>query len=73
MLRSRCIHCTYLEALVLQNPLDGCILSVWRKLCLEYNTKGAVSHDLALCILHFSCFASQSILDLFANNLYILY
>ncbi len=60
---------TYLEALVLENALDGSIFSVWGELCLKNNTKGAIAHDLALRILHLLRFAGQAILYFLANDL----
>ena len=42
----------YLEAFVLKDTLDSSIFSVGRELCLKNNTEGAISHDLALGILH---------------------
>lgn len=59
----------YLEALVLQDTLDRSIFSTRRQLGLKDNTKGTISDDFALRVLHFLCFACQSILDLFANDL----
>ena len=58
----------YLEAFVLQNSLDGCIFSIRGKLRLKDDTEGAISHDLALCILHLSCFTCKTILNSFAHN-----
>ena len=59
---------TFLESLVQQDPLDGGVLTAGRELRLEDNTKGAIANNLALRILDFSGFSSQSILDLLAND-----
>lgn len=40
-----------LEALVLENPLDCCILIGRREFCLEHDTERSISHDLALRVL----------------------
>ena len=61
---------THLEALVLQDPLDRCILSIRGKLCLEDYTKRAISYNLALCVLHFLGFTGQAILDFLTYNLF---
>ena len=61
---------TYLETLVLQNSLDGRIFSAGRELGLEHNTERAVADDFALCVLQFPRLSRQSILDLFAYDLY---
>ena len=58
----------YLEAFVLQDPLDSCILVAWSKLGLEHNAKGAISHNLALCVLHLTRLTSETILDFFTYN-----
>lgn len=63
-------HGAYLEALVLQHPLDGSIFTGGRQLGLEDDTEGTISDNLALCVLHISSLARDAILDLFANNLY---
>ena len=57
-----------LNLLVLQDPLDGGILTAGRQLSLEDNTKRAVADNLALSILDLSSLSSQSILDLLAND-----
>lgn len=59
----------YLESLVLENTLDGSILSRWRQLGLENNAKGAVSDNLALSILQVPSLTGHSILDLLADHL----
>lgn len=59
---TRPLHRAYLETLVLQYPLDGCVLAVWSEFGLEHHPKGSIAHDLALCILHFLGLASQAIL-----------
>lgn len=60
-----------LEALVLKNTLDSCILSVRSQLGLENNSKGAISHNLALGILHFFGLASHAVLYFLTDDLYI--
>lgn len=62
----------YLEALVLKNTLDSCILPVWSQLGLENHSKGAVSHDLALRVLHFFGLASHTVLYFLTDDLYIV-
>lgn len=62
------IESSYLEALVLENALDGGILSAGRELGLEDDTERAIAHDLALGVLHLFRLTGQSILDLFAND-----
>ncbi len=62
------LQTAYLESLVLQDPLDGGILTARRELGLEDNTKRAIADNLALSVLDLSSFPSQSILDLFAND-----
>lgn len=59
----------YLESLVLEHALNGSVLTRGRELGLEDNAEGAVSHNLALSILHVSSFSSNTILNLFANDL----
>ena len=65
----RYANCTYLEPLVLKNPLNGSILSGWRQLGLKDDTERAISYDLALRILQVPGLASNSILNLLADNL----
>lgn len=60
----------YLEALVLKNTLDGCVLSVWSQLGLKNHSKGAVSYDLALGVLHFFGLAGHAVLYFLTNDLY---
>ena len=67
---TRPVHSAYLETLVLQYPLDGCVLTVWSEFGLEHHPKGSIAHDLALCILHFPGLPSQAILYLLAYYLY---
>lgn len=57
----------HLESLVLQHTLDRCILAAWRELRVEDDSKGAVSYDFALSVRQVSGFASETILDLFAD------
>lgn len=59
----------YLEALVLQDTLDGRIFTAGRELGLKDHAKGAVADNLALRVLHLFGLASQAILHLFANDL----
>lgn len=61
-----------LEALVLKNTLDSCILSVWSQLSLKDHSERAVSHDLALSILHFSGLASHAVLYFLTDDLCIV-
>lgn len=62
----------YLEALVLKNTLDSCILSVRSQLGLENDTKRAIPYDLALGVLHFSGLASHAVLYFLTDDLYIV-
>lgn len=59
---------TNLEALVLENPLDGGIFATRGHLCLEHNTEGAVSDYLALSVLHLLGLPRESILDFFSYD-----
>jgi hypothetical protein len=61
--------CSYLESFVLQNTLDGGVLSIGRNLCLKYDSKGAIANYFALSVLHVTNFTSDAILDSFTNNL----
>ena len=58
----------YLESLVLQHSLDGCILSAWRELGLEDNAKRAVADDLALRVCKVLVLAGFTVLDFLAND-----
>jgi hypothetical protein len=60
----------HLESLVLQDTLDGGVFPAWRKLCVEDNTKRAVSDNLALRVCEVSSFAGETILDSFADDFY---
>lgn len=60
---------TYLESLVLKNPLDGGILIARRKLCLKYHAKRPIPNDLALRVGEVSVVTGLSILDFFSNDL----
>jgi len=54
----------YLEPLILQHLLNRDVRSFLRtagKLCLENNTEGAVSDDLAVGVGDVSCFACLSV------------
>lgn len=62
------IDSSYLEALVLKNTLDGGVFSAWRQFGLEDDAKGAIADNLALRILHLFRLASETVLDLFAND-----
>ena len=59
---------TNLEALVLQHPLDGGVLSTRRELGLEDDTERAVAHNLALRVRQILVFSRLAVLDLFADN-----
>lgn len=59
---------TDLEAFVLQNALDGSILSTGGELGLENDTEGAVSYDLALCVRQVFVLARLAVLDLLADD-----
>ena len=61
----------YLEALVLKNTLDSCILSVGSQFSLEDYSKGTVPHNLALGVLHLFGLASHTILYFFTDDLCI--
>ena len=61
----------YLESLVLQDSLDGRILAIGRDLRLEYHSEGAIAYDLALGVLHLPRLASEAILNLLPDDLYI--
>lgn len=58
----------YLESLILQDALDGSIFVRRSELGLENYTKGAISDNLALCVLKFSRLAGDSILDLLLDD-----
>lgn len=58
----------YLESLVLQDTLDGCILTRRREFGLKDDTKTSIADDLALSVLHLFGFAGQAILHLLANH-----
>lgn len=59
----------YLESLVLQHALDGRILAGRGQLGLKDDAEGAVSHYLALGVLHLFGLAGQAILHLLADHL----
>jgi hypothetical protein len=67
--RTSWVNVEYLEPLVLEDSLDGSILSRWRQLGLENNAEGAISDNLALRVLQVPSFSSHSILDLLADHL----
>jgi hypothetical protein len=58
----------YLEALVLQDALDGGVLTGGRELGLEDDAKRAVADDFALRILHLFGLSGQAVLHLFADD-----
>jgi hypothetical protein len=58
----------YLEALVLQDTLDGRIFTTRRQLRLEDDTERAVADNLALRVREVFVVAGQAVLDLFADN-----
>lgn len=70
--RSKRYRETNLEPLVLQYSLDSSILTTGWHFCLEHNAEGAISNNFALGVLHFFCFASQTILDLFTYDFYAI-
>jgi hypothetical protein len=59
---------THLEALVLQDTLDGGIFTTRRQLRLEDYAKRAVADNLALRVCEVFVVASQAVLNLFADN-----
>ena len=58
----------YLEPLILQDSFDRRVFSSRRELGLENDAKGPISDNFALCVLHFSCLASDTVLDLFTYD-----
>lgn len=64
----KAIGSPYLEALVLENALDCSVLAAGRQFGLKDDTEGAIADDLALGVLHLFRLASESILNLFAND-----
>ena len=60
---------SYLEALVLQDSLDGSVLAAGGHLGLKHDTKRSIADDLALSIRDLLVLACQAILDLFADDL----
>ena len=59
---------THLEALVLQDTLDGRIFTTGRQLRLEDYAERAVADNLALRVCEVFVVAGQAVLDLFADN-----
>jgi hypothetical protein len=59
-----------LEALVLQDALDGGVFSARRELGLEDDAKGAVSDDFALSVGEISGLSGDAILHLFPDDLW---
>jgi hypothetical protein len=57
-----------LEALVLQDTLDGRIFTTGRQLRLEDYAERAVADNLALRVCEVFVVAGQAVLDLFADN-----
>lgn len=64
---------SHLETFILQHPFDSCVFPIWCKLCLENNSKRAVSYNLALCILHLPSLTCDAILYFLSDNLYCRY
>ena len=60
---------TCLEALVLENPLDGRIFTRGRELGLEDDAETAIAYYLALGVLHLFRLAREAILHLLADYL----
>ena len=65
-----CVAQTHLEALVLQDTLDGRIFTTGRQLRLEDYAERAVADNLALRVCEVFVVAGQAVLDLFADNFY---
>lgn len=59
---------THLEALVLEDPLDGRVFPAGRQLGLEDNPKRAIPDDLALCVGQVFVFSGLAVLDLLSND-----
>ena len=62
----------YLEALVLEHPLDGSIFAAGRQFCLEDYAKRAIANNLALSVLYLASLASGPVLDLFSYDFYFM-
>jgi len=60
---------SHLESLILEHTFDSSIFARGRELCLKHHSERAVSHDLALRVLHISRLSSYAVLDLFAYHL----
>lgn len=63
---------THLEALVLQHPLDGCVLAAGRQLRLEDDAERAVADNLALCVRQVLVVARLAVLHFLANDFWRL-
>ena len=63
-----CVAQTHLEALVLQDTLDGRIFTTGRQLRLEDYAERAVADNLALRILQVSYLACDPIVHLFPDD-----
>jgi hypothetical protein len=59
----------YLEALILEDSLDGSIFAAGSHLGLEHDTEGAIADNLTLCVGDLFGFTGQSILDLLLDDL----
>ena len=59
---------TCLEALVLQDTLDGGVLARRREFCLEHDAKRAIANDLTVSVLQFPRLARDAVLHLFADD-----
>ena len=59
---------TYLEPLVLQNALDGCVLVRGRQFGLEDDAERPIADDLALGILEIPRFARDAVLHFLADE-----
>jgi hypothetical protein len=59
-----------LEALVLQDALDGGVFAAGRQLGLEDDAKGAISDDFALSVGEISGLSCDAILHLFPDDLW---
>jgi hypothetical protein len=59
----------YLEALILEDSLDGSILAAGSHLGLEHDPEGAIANNLTLCVGDLFGFTGQSILDFLLDDL----
>jgi len=58
----------HLEALVLENALDGSVFAAGRQLRLEDDAERTVSHNLALCVREVLVVAGHAVLHLLADD-----